>query len=318
MNILITGLHGFVGSNLIQSLKLKHTLYGIDIIAPDKEGVLETFFWSDLTTNKIPEVDVIIHLAGKAHDTKNQSDAKVYFEINTGLTKTIYDYFLTSKARKFIFFSSVKAVADFVIGDVLTEDVVPAVQGPYGESKQLAEKYLQEHLPEVSSGKKVYILRPCMIHGSGNKGNLNLLYKVVKIGMPWPLGSFENYRSFTSIDNLCFVMNGLLMGDIDSGIYNMADDEVLSTNELIQIMGEVLGHKVHIWKLPKSLMIVVAKGCGALHLPLNNESLKKLTENYVVSNEKIKAALGVDGMPTDAREGFRRTLYSFRNRNAVL
>ena len=51
-------------------------------------------------------------------------------------------------------------------------------------------------------GKKVYILRPCMIHGPGNKGNLNLLYGVVSKGMPWPLGAFENRRSFTSIGNL--------------------------------------------------------------------------------------------------------------------
>lgn len=58
--------------------------------------------------------------------------------------------------------------------------------------------------------KRVYILRPCMIHGPGNKGNLNLLYNVVRKGIPWPLGDFENKRSFTSIDNLCYVVEGLL------------------------------------------------------------------------------------------------------------
>lgn len=63
----------------------------------------------------------------------------------------------------------------------------------------------------MADGKQVYILRPCMIHGPGNKGNLNLLYNVVKKGIPWPLGSFENRRSFTSIDNLCYVVEGLLV-----------------------------------------------------------------------------------------------------------
>lgn len=64
---------------------------------------------------------------------------------------------------------------------------------------------------KVADGKQVYILRPCMIHGPGNKGNLNLLYNVVRKGIPWPLGSFENRRSFTSIDNLCYVVEGLLV-----------------------------------------------------------------------------------------------------------
>lgn len=61
-------------------------------------------------------MDAIIHLAGKAHDTKNQSKAQVYFDINTGLTQKIYDYFLGSFAKKFVFFSSVKAAADQVKG----------------------------------------------------------------------------------------------------------------------------------------------------------------------------------------------------------
>ena len=151
-----------------------------------------------------------------------------------------------------------------------------------------------------------------MIHGPGNKGNLNLLYNVVKKGIPWPLGAFENRRTFTSVENICFAVNGLLMKDVPSGIYNMGDDEALSTNELIEVICSSLGKKAHIWKLPKGLMTGVAKVGGWLHLPLNPDRLQKLTENYVASNAKIKAALGVDRMPVDAREGLRRTLGSFR------
>lgn len=311
MNILITGLHGFVGSNLTLTLKPHHTLYALDIISPKKDGVSKTYSWSDLEEHQIPEVDVIIHLAGKAHNTKNQSEAKIYFDINTGLTQKIYNYFLTSSAKKFIFFSSVKAAADTVKGDVLTEDVIPAPLGPYGKSKILAEKYIQDHWPAVDSGKLVYILRPCMIHGPGNKGNLNLLYRVVHKGIPWPLGSFENRRTFTSIDNLCFVIDGLVSGNVESGIYHMADDEALSTNELIKVMCETMGRKTQIWHLPKGLMNCIAKIGGALHLSLNPERLRKLTENYVASNAKIKHALGVEKMPITACEGLRRTIISF-------
>lgn len=309
MKILITGVHGFVGTNLVKALSKEHLIYGVDIISPIKDGVRFTFSWDYLDKpGEIPEVDAIIHLAGKAHDTKNEAAADVYFKVNTELTKKIFDYFLASKtAKKFIFFSTAKAAADKVEG-LLTEDVVPSPVGPYGESKIAAEKYIQEHLV---ADKQVYILRPCMIHGPGNKGNLNLLYGVVKKGIPWPLGAFENRRTFTSIENLNFVIEGLLTKEVPTGIYNMGDDEALSTNELIEEICKSLGKKAHIWKLPKGLMSGIAKIGGALHLPLDSERLRKLTENYISSNEKIKKALGVERMPVDAREGLKVTLESF-------
>lgn len=309
MKILITGVHGFVGTNLVKALSKENIIYGLDIISPIKEGVRYTFSWDFLDKpDEIPPVDAIIHLAGKAHDTKNEAAADVYFKVNTDLTKKIYDYFLKSKAKKFIFFSTAKAAADKVDG-ILTEDVVPSPVGPYGESKIAAEKYIQENLV---GDKRVYILRPCMIHGPGNKGNLNLLYGVVKKGIPWPLGAFENRRTFTSIENLNFVIEGLLTKDVPTGIYNMGDDEALSTNDLIEEICKSLGKKAHIWKLPKGLMNGVAKIGGALHLPLDSERLRKLTENYISSNAKIKKALGVEKMPVDAREGLKQTLETFK------
>lgn len=309
MKILITGVHGFVGSNLVEYLAPANEIYGLDIIAPSKEGVVSTFSWDELDAGNVPAVDAIIHLAGKAHDTKNQSAAEVYFKVNTGLTKKIFDYFLAHDSiKKFVFFSTAKAAADRVDG-VLTEDVTPAPVGPYGESKIAAEKYILEHMP---ADKQVYIFRPCMIHGPGNKGNLNLLYKVVSKGIPWPLGAFENRRTFTSVENICFAVNGVLTNDVPSGIYNMGDDEALSTNELIEEICKSLGKKAHIWRLPKGLMNGVAKVGGWLHLPLNPERLRKLTENYISSNEKIKKALGVERMPVDARKGLQRTLESFK------
>ena len=321
MKILITGVHGFVGSNLVKALSEEHTIYGLDIVSPIKEGIRYTFSWDDLDKeDMIPNVDAIVHLAGKAHDTKNQTESEVYFKVNTGLTQRIFDYFLAHPTcKKFIFFSTAKAAADKVDG-VLTEDVVPSPVGPYGESKIAAERYILEKFRDESlefrdssgvESKQVYIFRPCMIHGPGNKGNLNLLYNVVKKGIPWPLGAFENRRTFTSIENICFAVNGVLTQDVPSGIYNMGDDEALSTNELIEEICRSLGKEARIWKLPKGLMNGVARIGGWLHLPLNPERLRKLTENYVSSNAKIKAALGVDKMPVDARTGLQVTLRSF-------
>lgn len=311
MKILITGIHGFVGNNFVKDLSRDNILYGLDIVFPKKKGVVKTYSWDDLSKNVIPPVDVIIHLAGKAHDLKNKTLFDVFYDVNTRLTKRIYDYYLSSSAKKFIFFSTVKAAADRVKGPILMEDEAMHPVGPYGESKAKAEEYIKSKWK--SKDKKTYIIRPCMIHGPGNKGNLNLLYHVVRRGLPWPLGDFNNRRSFTSIDNLCFVIKKILVKDIPSGVYQMGDDESVSTNELIEVMCLILGKKVRIWRCPKVFMRCLAVMGTFLHLPLNNERLRKLTENYVVSNRKIETVLGINKMPISANEGLIRTIKSFES-----
>ena len=160
--------------------------------------------------------------------------------------------------------------------------------------------------------KKIYILRPCMIHGPGNKGNLNLLYKISQKGYPWPLGAFENKRSFCSIDNILFVVQQLIEKNIEPGIYQVADDEALSTNELIELMASSQNKKAKIWHIPVKLIKATARVGDFSHLPLNSERLKKLTESYIVSNQKIKKALGTEKMPVSAEDGLKKTFESFK------
>src|SRR5690606_9335837 len=204
----------------------------------------------------------------------------------------------------------VKAVADTVDG-VLCEEVLPKAVTPYGKSKLEAETYLlNQKLPE---GKRLFIIRPCMIHGPGNKGNLNLLYKVVEKGIPWPLTAFENQRSFLSIDNLSYLIHQMLVNkEVSSGIYHFADDEVLSTNQLIEIISTTLGKKPKLWNINANFIKSVVKIGNVLPLPLNSERLKKLTESYVVSNDKIKSTLGIKKLPLSAEEGLVKTIQSFR------
>jgi nucleoside-diphosphate-sugar epimerase len=152
-----------------------------------------------------------------------------------------------------------------------------------------------------------------MIHGRGNKGNLNLLYKLAIKGIPWPLGTFDNKRSFCSIDNLMFIIKELIeRDDIPSGVYNVADDEALSTNEVISILAESQKRKAKIWDVPKALIKSLAKLGDVFHLPLTTERLQKLTESYVVSNQKIKSAIGKP-LPVSAKNGLLKTFNSFHN-----
>jgi nucleoside-diphosphate-sugar epimerase len=293
-NLLILGASGFVGTNLTKFFNGEYTIIGYRKNSP-------------LVINQT----IVIHLAGKAHDLKNVSSFDEYYKVNTELTKEIFDAFLTSEAKVFITLSSVKAVADKVDGE-LTEDVTPNPITHYGKSKLLAEQYILSH--SIPAGKRVYILRPCMIHGPRNKGNLNLLYNFVTKGMPWPLGAFENRRSFCSIDNLMFIFKELIeRDDIPSGIYNVADDEALSTNELIRLIAQSQNSRPKLWNISKKFIEGVASIGDKLHLPLNTERLHKLTSSYVVSNAKIKAAIGKP-LPVSSRKGLLKTFKSFNSK----
>lgn len=297
MKVQITGATGFVGQNLVDYLQ-NHG-FETTFLSLRKED-WETHFDYRATS--------IIHLAGKAHDTKNTSEASDYFRINTELTKELFDIFLQSEAKDFFYFSSVKAVADEVKG-ILDENAIPNPKSPYGISKLKAEEYILSK--ELPVGKRIFIIRPCMIHGPGNKGNLNLLFAFAKKGLPYPLASYENKRSFLSIENLCFAVEELLKQDIPSGIYQFADNESLSTNEVIALAGKSLGKKTKMWKISKALIDATAKAGDTLKLPLNSERLQKLTENYIVSNDKIVKAIGKP-FPVSSREGLLKTFESFR------
>lgn len=296
--IIITGSSGFIGLNLIQHLSSQ--AYQIDKLN------LRNDFWQ---SNIGIEYNAIIHLAGKAHDLKNVANPDEYYKVNYELTKQLFDIFLESSASVFVFMSSVKAVADEAVG-VLTEEFEANPQTHYGKSKLLAEDYILSK--DIPNNKRVFILRPCIIHGPGNKGNLNLLYQLVSKGLPWPLGVFENKRSFCSIDNVCFVIQQILeQENIPSGIYNLADDQAISTNRLIELIAISQNKSAKIYTIPKKFIIAIAKFGDCLKLPLNSERLEKLTENFEVSNDKIVKAIG-KSLPVCAEDGLMKTFNSFK------
>ena len=310
MKVIITGINGFIGRSLYSFFKTCPDYQIIGIEQPKYFFNTKSLLYSWDELDKIGQADCIIHLAGLAHDTNNTKLEDEYYKVNTELTKTIFNFFLTSQVQKFIFFSSVKAVSDF--SDIpLVETLGPKPGSIYGKSKLIAEKFILANLPD--DGRKIYILRPCMIHGPGNKGNLNILYNFVQNRIPWPLGLNKSLRSFASIDNVNFIIKELIERDIESGIYNVADDESLSTNEMIGLMGLSLDRKTRIWNIPFWMIHSMAWLGDKGLFPLTNDRLNKLKSSYIVSNEKIKSALGIIEMPIKARDGIMRTLNSFNS-----
>lgn len=306
MKVLISGISGFVGSNLSTYLEGR----GVEVSGLGRSTNSSNYTYEDLSA--LSGFQTWVHTAGKAHDVSGKSQLDDYLAINYELTKRVFKAFMEDDLSKcFIYLSSVKAAVSSIEGE-LTEDVCEEIKDAYGISKRKSEEFLLEQAEKTT--KKVIILRPCMIHGPGNKGNLNLLFNLVKKGIPYPLGAFENSRSFLSIENLSFVIYKQIQdSQLNSGVYNIADDKVLSTKEIIQLMADVRKTNAKVWNVPKGMIKLIASLGDVLRLPLNNHRLKKLTEDFRVSNQKLKSALRITELPIPAKEGMRRTLESFDN-----
>lgn len=283
--LFMTGSNGFVGSYLT-----KHWEKSYKILPFKRE--------QNITISS----PYTIHLAGIAHDVKNATDTRLYREVNVELTKKVFDAFLQSSSSEvFVFLSSIKVLGNSSSKEV-NENDEPHPVGIYGITKLEAEQYILSK--QIPAGKRVYILRPALIHGPNNKGNLALLEKFVNTGIPWPFAAFQNQRSYCSIQNLTYIIEQLLLNrEIESGIFNVADDDSISTNQLIALLAKSQNKRVRYIRIPKKWITSLASLGDFLHLPFDTEKLNKLTGSFVVSNEKVKNAIGKP-LPFSTEQGF--------------
>jgi nucleoside-diphosphate-sugar epimerase len=296
--ISVLGSTGFVGLNLVPFLKKENAV---------QEVSLRNKNWkADLRDS-----DVIINLVGKAHDHKGIATETDYFYANFHLVKEIFEVFQKSEARLLIHISSIAALEEYGRSKALDENDIENPQSFYGKSKRAAELFLLEQ--NLKTNKKIIILRPPMIHGAGDKGNLTLLFNIVKYRIPWPLSNFKNKRSFLSIDNFNYFTEAILKNrdTCNSGVYHICDDEPLETNTVIECMRLLSNRKSFNIKLTKSSVLWLAKIGDRVGFPLNTKRLNKMTSNLVLSNQKIKKTLKMDLLPLSAQEGLKKTIMSF-------
>jgi len=298
--IAVIGASGFIGKNLLnyledggfeaESLSLRNDSWRNDLGKPYRG---------------------IINLVGKAHDHKGTATQDDYNYVNVELIKQIFNAFVESDANLLIHVSSLAALEEFESSNPLKESDPCHPVSLYGKSKREAEEWLLAQ--KLPANKKLIIVRPPMVHGPGDKGNLGLLYKLISKGIPYPLSSFENNRSFISIENFSFFIQQIIESQekIDSGIYHVSDDEPVSTKEIIEIIKKVTGKNTPDIALPKFFVNGIAKVGDFIPIPLNSKRLKKMTGDLLVSNTKIKQALGIDQLPLTAKEGLEKTIRSF-------
>lgn len=299
MKIILFGGSGFIGKNVMKKFP--------------KNSIVPISLRTDEWKNNLPsEAEVFINLIGKAHDHEGRASYADYYEANVELTKQIFSEFFKSKAQLLIHISSIAALEELESPYPLKEEDFNNPLSHYGKTKREAEVWLlNQHLPKE---KKIIILRPPLVHGEGDKGNLGLLYKFISKGIPYPLGAFENSRSFLSMDNFIFFLKEIINNQdkLDSGIYHIADDEVLSTKKILDIIKRVENKKIIDLYIPPIVIKVLARIGDFSPFPLNTKRLKKMTSNLEVSNQKIKSVLEIKKLPISAEKGIEITIKSFK------
>jgi len=300
MKVTVFGGSGFIGKNLVESL-----LKDMEV----QEVSLRDSFWKNIIDAKS---EVFINLIGKAHDHKGSATQKDYYFANVELAQELFEIFKKSEAKLFIHISSLAALEEFESIKPLEEKDICNPTSFYGKSKRESEEWLLKQ--EIENDKKIIIIRLPMVHGPGDKGNLRLLYNMISKGIPYILASFNNERSFISIDNFNFYIKKIIEKNenLDNGIYHISDNETVATKDIIEVIRKIENIKTPNLSLPRFIIKGIARIGDFVPIPINTKKFKKLTNNLLVSNQRIKAALEIKSLPLTAEEGLEKTLRSFK------
>jgi nucleoside-diphosphate-sugar epimerase len=296
--ILISGIHGFVGSNLVSRLKSNFTIYGLDIIINPKNEVEKTIHWDDI--EQVPMCDIVLHLAGKAHSVpKAPEEEQVFYDVNLGLTKKLCAGLEKSGVPKSFIFVSTVAVYGLESGENITEETLLLGTSPYALSKIQAEQFLTDWCKR--NNVILTILRPSLIAGPNPPGNLGAMILGIKTGKYLNIGGGKARKSVLMVQDIARLIP--LVAD-KGGIYNICDSNHPSFSELETVICKQLNKKGVL-----SVPYFVAKGLAIIGdllgnmAPINSDKLDKITKSLTFSNAKAIKDLG--WKPLDVIENFK-------------
>ena len=269
MAIILTGSNGFLGNYLKGSLK------GQDLMLFDRNR-------KDLIDWNFTKG--IIHCAGLAHHSHDKRLKERYYEANAALTKELVNSFINSSAQFFIFLSTATIYENATIEDEIDELIIGNNLSVYAESKLIAES----ELLKVKS-KKIFILRPSVIVGPNPKGNIHLLQRLIRSGLPIPVPFSTATNQLTDIRNLSLVIDYLISNfdKIESGIYNVNDNKKPDLQNLLIKIAEQEGVKANIFRAPNSFFKIALFLLRIIKPELSGKISTLLFRTSNISNKKI-------------------------------
>jgi len=312
MNILITGNNGFIGRYLVKELISKgDSIVGVDLYQDSQSGSITKFIKGDiceksLMREAIKGVDLIIHLAAKHHDFGVSREE--FFRVNEEGTKNILDIAEEEGIKKIIFYSTVAVYGK----EEADESTIPSPISDYGKSKLAAEKLIQEWVQKDSS-RMAIIIRPTLVFGINNFGNIyNLIDKIISKRFFW-VGEGSNIKSLAYIENLV-AMTLFLTERMKPGleIFNYSDEPHLTTRQIAETIAKYGNTSIPKLKIPYIIARVggkildIAGEITVIDFPITGARVKKFLTKTYFKAEKIRK-LGFK-QPVSLNTGFRKTI----------
>ncbi|MBF0445537.1 MAG: NAD-dependent epimerase/dehydratase family protein [Magnetococcales bacterium] len=297
--MLVTGANGFIGRALSRQLQADGNIVRA-FLRRESSGPWDQFILGDLRAPSLPQgcmdgVNGVFHLAGKAHAlSETVGEESQYEEVNVGGTNALLNAATAAKVGFFVFFSSVKSMGDGG-EELLSESCQLPPQTPYGKSKLAAEKLVlnAEQIPHCA------ILRPTMVYGPNNPGNLGKMILAINRGFFPPFPKIKNRRSMLHVDDL--VQAAILAANNQNAhkqSYIVSDGEAYSTYQLYIWICAALQKQPPAWSIPLPILqglAIIGDGIGVVtqkRFMFNSDALAKLTQSAIYSTDKIKKELG--------------------------
>jgi len=316
LKVLVTGATGFVGRRLCERMlvdgwQVRGTLRtskdatslpaGVDAVQIQSIG--HDTNWSSAMSG----IDTVVHLAARVHvmhDTASDP-LEAFREVNAHGTERLARMAADCSVRRFIYLSSVKVNGE---GNNVpyTERDTPSPEDPYSVSKWEAEQALQRVAAET--GLEVGILRPPLVYGPRVKANFLRMIEVIERGIPLPLASINNRRSFIYLGNLVdAIVTSINHPKAARQTYLVSDGEDVSTQELIRRVADALGRPARLFPFPPSFMKLAGSIIG------KSDAVERLLGSLVVDSSKIRRELGWMP-PYTMEEGLEETAGWFKRR----
>ncbi|MCB1959402.1 MAG: SDR family oxidoreductase [Rhodocyclaceae bacterium] len=309
MKILVTGAHGFVGQALCRHIRASgHELVAVvrQVATECDEIALGTLDAQTDWRNALSGVDVVVHLAGRAHaaDASGDDVDAIYHAANVEVTRNLAEQAREAGVQRFVFVSTIKVNGESTLpGRPFLADDTPAPEDAYGRSKLEAERCVAGLC--AGSPMTYTVIRPPLVYGPGVKANFRSMMKWLCRGLPLPLGAIDNQRSLVGLENLVdLIMTAMRHPMAANQVFLAGDGEDLSTPALLTCLGSALGYKARLLPVPAAWLRGLA-GC------LGKASVaRRLCASLQVDIDKTCSRL--DWMPPITTEqGLRQTAAAF-------
>ena len=324
--ILVTGATGFIASHLIPLLNQKDWQIIVAVRSHSNQPLstpVKTIVVGDINKNTnwkdaLKEVDTVIHLAARAHILQdNASDPEAeFFQVNTLGTSNLVKQAIQANVKHFIFISSIGAITT-LSDKILTEESVCQPDTPYGKSKLQAEKDLIELA--TTSDIAWTILRPTLVYGEGNPGNMERLMKLVQRKLPLPFAALNNRRSFVYVGNLTdAILTIITHPKAANQVFIVSDSEEVSTAQLVRQIADCMELPCSLLPVPLSLLKLMGYLGNSIeiltHKPfiLNSSTIDRLSGSLWVDNSKLCYTLDWKP-PYTFKQGLEATLKNTQN-----